>query len=113
MPRQLRRIDLEQSFRLEDVRSKLISPRQVWREFGLPIALQNRLDEEGMLRRYAIGSYAVFYREDVENMLAALPPCQGETETDAAAAVVAELESVLRLIQLVRRARRPAHAEAA
>jgi hypothetical protein len=111
MPLNRKRIDLDPDFDLEAVRSRLVWPHQCAREFGIPLALQNQLDEVGILPVYKIGSHSVLYRADVERLVSSLPLRQGEA-VDAAATVQAELESVLRLIQLVRRARRPAQAGA-
>lgn len=100
-----KRIDLDPDFKLEDVRPKLMSPHQVKREYGIPIAVQNRLDEEGLLPVYKLGSHSVLYRDHVEQVVASLPPRLPEAP-EGAATVEAELESVLRVIRLVRQARR-------
>ena len=101
-----KRIDMSRDFDLEAVRSLLVWPHQCAREYGIPLALQNQLDEVGILPVYKIGSRSVLYRADVERLVATLPRRQGDA-VDAVATVEAELESVVRLIRLVRRVRRP------
>jgi hypothetical protein len=68
-----KRIDLDPDFDQETVRPALIWPHQVHREFGIPLTLQNRLDEVGILPVYKIGSRSVLYRADVEQLVASLP----------------------------------------
>jgi hypothetical protein len=112
MPLNRKRIDLDRSFDIEAERPQLVWPHQVHREYGIPLTLQNQLDEIGILPVYKIGSRSVLYRRDVERLVASLALRQGEA-VDAAATVQAELESVLRLIRLVRQGRRPTQQKAA
>jgi hypothetical protein len=100
-----KRIDLDPGFNLETERPRLVWPHEVKQEYGIPVWLQNQLDEEGILPVYKLGLRSVLYRADVERVVASLPPRLPEAP-DAAATVEAELESVLRVIRLVRRARR-------
>jgi hypothetical protein len=100
-----KRIDLSADFDLESVRSLLVWPHEVNRQYGIPVALQNRLDAAGILPVYKIGSRSVLYRDDVERVVASLPRRQGDA-ADAAAVVVAELENVLEVIRRVRAVRR-------
>jgi hypothetical protein len=113
MPLNRKRIDLDPDFNFDDVRPLLVWPHEVAKRYGIPIGLQNRLDEASILPVYKIGSRSVLYRADVERVLAALPRRLGDAP-DASAVVEAELESVLRVIRLVRAARRmPGEAAAA
>lgn len=105
MPLNRKRIDLDADFNLDDVRSLLVWPHEVWKHYGIPIGLQNRLDAEGLMPVYKLGSRSVLYRADVERVVASLPRRLGDAP-DAGAVVVAELESVLRVIRQVRTARR-------
>jgi hypothetical protein len=100
-----KRIDLDASFDLAEVKPVLAWPHEVNKQYGIPVGLQNRLDAEGLLPVYKIGSRSVLYRADVEALIAALPLCQGDAP-NSAAIVVAELESVLEVIRKVRTARR-------
>jgi hypothetical protein len=104
-PPNRKRIDLDADFNLDDVRSLLMSQRAVSKEYDIPVGLQNDLDEEGILPVYKLGSRSVLYREDVERLVASLPRRLGDVP-DAAAVVAAELESIVRVIRLVRQARR-------
>jgi hypothetical protein len=105
MPLNRKRIDLDADFDLNEVRSLLVWPHEVWKTYGIPIALQNRLDEAGILPVFKLGSRSVLYRADVERVVNSLPRRQGDAP-DAGAVVAAELESVLQVIRLVRAARR-------
>jgi hypothetical protein len=105
MPLNRKRIDLDADFELDEVRSLLVWPHEVWKTYGIPIGLQNQLDEEGILPVYKLGSRSVLYRADVERVVASLPRRLGDAR-DAAAVVAAELESIVRVIRLVRQARR-------
>jgi hypothetical protein len=105
MPLNRKRIDLDAHFNLDEVRPLLIWPHEVWKQHGIPIGLQNRLDEAGILPVYKLGSRSVLYRADVEHLVASLPRRQGDA-ADAAAIVVAELENILEVIRRVRAVRR-------
>jgi hypothetical protein len=107
-PPNRKRIDLDADFKLDDVRALLMSPHAVNKEFGIPVGLQNRLDAAGLLPVYKIGSRSVLYRADVERVVASLPRRLGDAP-DAAAVVAAELESIVRVVRLIRQARRVPH----
>jgi hypothetical protein len=105
MPLNRKRIDLDADFDLNEVRSLLVWPHEVQRTYGIPVGLQNRLDEAGILPVYKLGSRSVLYRADVERVVNSLPRRLGDAP-DAGAVVAAELESVLQVIRRVRGVRR-------
>jgi hypothetical protein len=104
-PRNQNRIDLDPDFRLEDVRSQLVFPHEAHREYGLSPSLQNDLYDADLLPIYKLGSRSVLYRADIEKLIASLP-LREPGPSGNVAAVEAELTSVLKVIRLVRQARR-------